>query len=110
MPQMDEALSAKTRDEWGEIFDEVGLIWGPVLALHEVAADRQAEAIGLFPEIESESIGTYRTVNVPFRFKTADVRPRGPSPTPGADTKAVLERAGFAEEEISSLFGDDTVR
>ena len=33
---VDEALAAKGRDEWGEIFDREGLIWGPVLALHEV--------------------------------------------------------------------------
>ncbi|MDZ7824880.1 MAG: CoA transferase [Gammaproteobacteria bacterium] len=49
---IDAALAAKGRDEWGAIFDEAGIIWGPVLALHEVADDPQAEAIGLFPEIE----------------------------------------------------------
>ena len=43
------ALAAKSRDEWGAIFDANGLIWGPVLALHEVAVDPHAAAIGLFP-------------------------------------------------------------
>ena len=30
------ALSAKSRDEWGKIFDAANLIWGPVMGLHEV--------------------------------------------------------------------------
>ena len=48
---IDAALSVRSRDEWGPIFDEHGLIWGPVLGLHEVVADPQAEAMGLFPMI-----------------------------------------------------------
>ena len=48
---IDAALAVRGRDEWGAIFDAAGLIWGPVLALHEVAADPHAAAIGLFPEI-----------------------------------------------------------
>ena len=32
----DQTLAAKSRDEWGKIFDEAGLIWGPVMGLHEV--------------------------------------------------------------------------
>ncbi len=58
---IDEALSVKTRDEWGPIFDEHGLIWGPVLGLHEVVADPQAEAMGLFPTITHPESGDYRT-------------------------------------------------
>ena len=45
---MDQELAAKSRDEWGTIFDAAGVIWGPVLGLHEVASDPQAEALGLF--------------------------------------------------------------
>lgn len=110
VPQIDEALSAKSRDEWGEIFDEAGLIWGPVLALHEVASDAQAEAIGLFPTIRSDAIGEYRTVNIPFRFKTADVRPRGPSPAAGENTRTLLEASGYSADEIDRLFDDNTVK
>ena len=39
----------RSRDEWGKIMDEHGIIWGPVLGLHEVSQDPQAEAINLFP-------------------------------------------------------------
>jgi crotonobetainyl-CoA:carnitine CoA-transferase CaiB-like acyl-CoA transferase len=100
---IDEALAAKTRDQWGAIFDEQGIIWGPVLELQEVATDPHAAAIGLFPEIHHPGLGDYRTVNAPMRFHDADVRPRGPSPAVGQDTRSVLEGAGFSAAEIDAL-------
>ena len=107
MPELvdgvDATLAAKSRDEWGAIFDEHGVIWGPVLGLHEVVEDPHANAIGLFPELEHPERGTYRTVNVPMRFKTTDVRPRGPSPTTGEHTEQILREAGLSQAEIREL-------
>jgi|TARA_Y100001933_G_scaffold105143_1_gene105685 crotonobetainyl-CoA:carnitine CoA-transferase CaiB-like acyl-CoA transferase len=101
---MDGILAAKSRDEWGEVFDRAGIIWGPVLTLDEVARDKQAEAIGMFPEIEHAERGRYRSVRAPMRFRDAEVRPRGPSPTVGQHTREVLAGAGFSSEEIDGLF------
>ncbi|MEX2326517.1 MAG: CoA transferase, partial [Pseudomonadales bacterium] len=98
VPKIDESLSVRGRDEWGKIFDDAGLIWGPVLALHEVVTDRQAEAINLFPTLTSAEIGAYRTVNIPMRFKNAKVGPRGPSPKAGEHTRAILAQAGFDKD------------
>jgi crotonobetainyl-CoA:carnitine CoA-transferase CaiB-like acyl-CoA transferase len=101
--EIDEILAGKSRDEWGEIFDSVGLIWGPVLTLDEVARDPQADAIGMFPEIEHPQRGTYRSVRAPMRFEAADVRPRGPAPEVGQHTSEVLRAAGLSEAEIAAL-------
>lgn len=103
VPMIDEVLSAKSRDEWGEIFDEAGIIWGPVLGLHEVARDPQAEAINLFPEMQHGELGPYRTVNIPMRFANADVRPRDNSPQLGQHTRSALEQAGYSQEDIANL-------
>ena len=73
---VDEALSGTGRDEWGAIFDEHRLIWGPVLGLHEVATDPQAEAIGLFPTVEHPDHGAYRTVRAPMRLRDVDTTPK----------------------------------
>ena len=100
---IDEAMAKHGRDEWGRIFDEVGIIWGPVLGLHEVVEDPQAKAIGLFPDLEHPSIGTYATVSTPLRFHTAEVGPRHPAPDLGADTRLVLGEAGYSEAEIDDL-------
>lgn len=109
VPMIDEALAARSRDEWGTVFDEAGLIWGPVLALHEVASDPQAEAIGLFPRLTHDTIGEYRTVSIPFRFKTAEVGPRRPAPKPGENTRELLTAAGYSDDEIETLFDSKTV-
>ena len=107
MPELvagiDAALSTKSRDEWGVIFDAEGLIWGPVLGLHEVANDPQAEAIGLFPTIDSPEIGEFRSVRIPMRFHNADVGPRGTAPALGEHTRSVLAEAGFTQEDLDSL-------
>ena len=107
---IDGILAARSRDEWGEIFDRAGLIWGPVLTLEEVAADRQAAAIEMFPEIAHETLGTYRSVRIPMRFRDADVGPRGPAPRLGQHTTAVLAAAGYAPNEIHALAASGAVQ
>lgn len=106
---IDVVLGAKSRDEWGEIFDREALIWGPVLTLDEVAQDRQAEAIGMFPAIEHATRGSYRSVRAPMRFHNADVQPRGPAPELGQHSREVLGDAGFAADEIDALVRDGVV-
>lgn len=106
---VDQALAARSRDEWGPIFDEAGLIWGPVLALHEVVVDPQAIALGLFPTITSPEIGDYRTVANPMKFRTADVGPQGPHPKIGEHTRSILAEAGLSGDEIDGLIGSGVV-
>jgi crotonobetainyl-CoA:carnitine CoA-transferase CaiB-like acyl-CoA transferase len=99
----DAELAKKSRDEWGKIFDDAGLIWGPVMGLHEVPQDPHAVEIGMFPKIEHPEHGPYTTVNIPMRFATADVKPQGPAPSIGQHTDEILALSGFSEAEISAL-------
>ena len=103
LPMIDEVLMTRSRDEWGKIMDEHGIIWGPVQGIHEVVSDPQAEAINLFPEIELEGKGSYRTVRIPMRFGKFDALPEGPAPTPGQHTETVLRELGLSDDEISTL-------
>jgi crotonobetainyl-CoA:carnitine CoA-transferase CaiB-like acyl-CoA transferase len=100
---VDEALSHRSRDEWGKIFDEAALVWGPVLGLHEVPDDPQAKALNLFPTLNDKSIGDYQTVSIPMRFSSADVGPKSPAPKLGEHTRKVLLDFGIDEEEIQKL-------
>lgn len=100
---IDAALAKQSRDDWGEVFDKAGLIWGPVLGLHEVPQDPHAIELGMFPSIDHPQLGSYRTVNIPMRFATADVKPRGPSPLLGEHTGQILASHGFSESDITAL-------
>ena len=84
---VDKALSIKSRDEWGAIFDANGLIWGPVLALHEVAMDPHADAIGLFPRDRASA-----TRPVPYG-ECADAFPHRRRQTPLARARSANTRA-----------------
>lgn len=106
---VDAALAARPRDEWGPTFDEHRLIWGPVLGLHEVVADPQAEAINLFPTLEHPEHGEYRTVRAPIRIQGVDTSPRRSSPMPGQHTRSVLTDAGFDDAAIDQLIADGKV-
>ena len=107
---VDAALAKHSRDEWGEVFDKAGLIWGPVMGLHEVPQDPHAIQLGMFPSIEHPQIGSYNTVNIPMRFATADVQPRGPSPQVGEHTEQILTRAGLDENDVASLIEKGIVK
>ncbi|MEQ8858104.1 MAG: CoA transferase [Pseudomonadales bacterium] len=102
---IDAVMAGRSRDEWGAIFDREGLVWGPVLTLDEVASDPQAEAIGMFPTIEHPTLGGYRSVRAPMRFRDLEVAPRAPAPRLGQHTRDVLAGAGFDDAEISTLIG-----
>ena len=101
---VDEALSRRSRDQWGAIFDEAGLIWGPVLGLHEVPDDDQASAINLFPRLTDETIGEYPTVGIPMRFANVEIGPQSRSPKLGEHTTKILRDFGFTDADIDSLF------
>ena len=103
VPLIDAVLMTKSRDEWGIIMDEHGIIWAPVLGLHEVVNDPQAEAINLFPTLALEGVGRYRTVRIPMNFHTFDALPSEPAPTPGQHTHKVLSERGYAISEINAL-------
>ena len=101
--EVDAVMMTRARDEWGAIFDQVGLIWGPVQTLEEVADDAQAEAIGLFPTVSHAERGDYRSVRIPMRIHGSDVGPQGPAPECGEHTAAILAEAGLTQEEVEAL-------
>jgi crotonobetainyl-CoA:carnitine CoA-transferase CaiB-like acyl-CoA transferase len=103
VPMIDEVLSTRSRDEWGRIMDEKGIIWGPVMGVHEVSVDEQAVAINLFPEIVLKDQEKYHTVRMPMQFHDCDVMPNSAAPEMGEHTARVLSDLGYKDEELKNL-------
>ncbi len=101
--EVDAVMKTRTRDEWGALFDDAGVIWGPVQTLEEVADDHQADAIGLFPTVTHATRGDYRSVRIPMRIHGSSIGPQGPAPECGQHTDAILAEAGLSEKEIEQL-------
>ena len=109
LPMIDGIMLTRTQAEWGEIFDEHRVVWGPVQPLHEVTQDHQAEAINLFPAIEMEGVGDYRTVRIPMQFHNVDILPQKPCPQAGEHTEGILSDLGYSIEEIDSMVSDGLI-
>jgi crotonobetainyl-CoA:carnitine CoA-transferase CaiB-like acyl-CoA transferase len=108
--KLDEIFQHRTANEWGRLFDEAGLIWGPIQTIPEVVDDPQARAVGAFVEVEYPGgAGTFETLAVPIRIEGADIGPRGPAPELGADTDEVLAGLGLSAEEIAALRSEGTI-
>ena len=93
-----ETFKSKTRDEWAEIFDPTDACVAPVLSLEEAPRHPHNVARGIF--------APYRDGVAP---RIAPVFSRTPALAPGEirdagqDTTQVLEKAGFAADEITTL-------
>ena len=81
--------------------------FAPVLEPDEVAVDPQAVAAGAFVDVpasaQPQGVPAHRNVATPVAFGAEAVGPRGPVPTLGEHTDAVLAEAGYSPEEVSAL-------
>ena len=94
---VDQALAARSRDEWGPIFDEADLDLGAGAGPARGRCRPAGDCTGtMFPTITSPEIGDYSTVANPMKFRTADVGPQGPHPKIGEHTRSVLGEAGLS--------------
>ncbi|MEM9035047.1 MAG: CoA transferase [Actinomycetota bacterium] len=100
---IDETFSTRSRDEWAKIFDDAGLIWGPINDLADVVEDPQAEAAGLWAEIEHPDVGSFETVANPIGIRGVDTGPRGRAPAVGEHTGELLADLGLDADEIDRL-------
>jgi crotonobetainyl-CoA:carnitine CoA-transferase CaiB-like acyl-CoA transferase len=106
---MDEVFATRPLKEWCALFDEQGFIWGPASTVAEFAADEQAAADGLFPEITDASGRSFRTVAAPVRMAGADIAPRGPAPEIGEHTASVLGALGVPADQLAALAADGVI-
>jgi alpha-methylacyl-CoA racemase len=99
-------FASKTRDEWTAFNQQHDCCVEPVLRPDELATDAQLAARGAFltTEIDGREVGQYRTPVTP-----RDLTP-APAPKQGEHSQAILQEAGFSEQEIASLRGSGSVR
>lgn len=100
---LDREFAARTRDEWGEIFDRTGVWWAPVQHVHEVPDDPQAIAAGCFVETPVAEGGTARMAATPVDFGRDAWAPASACPEFGQHTEEVLLDLGYDWERIIEL-------
>jgi crotonobetainyl-CoA:carnitine CoA-transferase CaiB-like acyl-CoA transferase len=100
---LDAAFGAIPFDELARRFTEVDLVWAPVQTVAQVTQDPQAQAAGCFVDIPDGQGATIPSAAYPVRFPGVDDGPKGPSPTVGEHTAAVLAEVGYSTAEIAAM-------
>jgi crotonobetainyl-CoA:carnitine CoA-transferase CaiB-like acyl-CoA transferase len=96
-------MASRDLAEWGKILDEQRMIWAPEATLPDVISDPQARAMGWYTTIDHPQLGTFETLDTPFKVYGADIGVRGPAPAAGAQTFDVLAEAGLTEAEVAEF-------
>ncbi|MFC1823876.1 CaiB/BaiF CoA transferase family protein [Thermodesulfobacteriota bacterium] len=101
---LDEAMFAKTRDKWGRILDEHGIVWTPVpSSFEEVTHDPQMLANEHIVEVEHPSLGPGKILTTPIRLNREAPKIRRVAPEIGQHNEEILLEMNYTWEEIVKL-------
>jgi crotonobetainyl-CoA:carnitine CoA-transferase CaiB-like acyl-CoA transferase len=97
---LDEALSARTTDEWLDIFG--GRVpAAPIYDVQQALENPFVTANDKIQTLRHQDGATFRLVDAPFR--TGEPTPNRPGPELGEDTDALLQELGLDAARISAL-------
>jgi alpha-methylacyl-CoA racemase len=99
------AVKQHTRDAWCAKLEATDACFAPVLAFEEAHLHRHAQTREAFVEVA----GVQQPAPAPRFSRSAAATPK-PAPQEGADTRSVLQQAGFADTEIDALIATGAVR
>ena len=106
-PVLNAAFKKRTTAEWLDDLRAVGIPCGPVNGIPEAAASPQAAARGMFRDVPHPKGMSLRLVDSPLKLSATPAGIKGPPPTVGQDTRAVLrELAGCDAAEVAALLDD----
>ncbi len=101
---LDEVILGKTRDEWGKLFDENGIVWAHIpTSFEEVAKDPQVLANDHIVEVEHPSFGPVKIVTTPIRLNKEVPPIRRLAPEHGQHNEEILLEKGYTWEDIAKL-------
>lgn len=109
--ELDALFGTRTRDDWVDHLADFDVCVEPVLQLDEVAEHPLATHAGWFGthgRAEGETTWRHQYPN-PRLLPAAPPPAATPAPTLGADTRAVLARAGLTADEVEALFAAGVV-
>jgi len=104
IPALEQMFLTRTRDDWIELLDGVGVPVGVINDVAQVYDDPQVQARGLRFELPHPITGSVSQVRSPIRLSGSPVTYRNAAPLLGADTKVVLSQVlGYSQEHIETL-------
>lgn len=102
--ELAEVFRARTRDEWCALLEGTEACFAPVLSVSEASVHPHNVARQAFIRVN----GVLQHAPAPRFSGTAPAEPRAPRAV-GADTRAILEEAGYGSSDISELLAAGAV-
>ncbi|MDE0193344.1 MAG: CoA transferase [Gammaproteobacteria bacterium] len=104
-----QALLAKTAEEWLEILEAAGVPCAPVLTRAEMVRHAQVEASGIVVETEHPHAGRLRQARNAARFAVTVPEIRRGAPHLGEHTMDILDDLGYEEDRRQALLANGIV-
>jgi CoA:oxalate CoA-transferase len=103
--EIEQALAAKSAQEWSALLNAHGVPAGEVLDVPGVLEHPQIKERQLLRTFASVPgvAGCVSVVRAGFRLASGDPEPASPPPALGADTGALLAELGYSQDEIDAL-------
>jgi len=107
---LDRVFSSKTREAWGRLLDEHGIVWSTIPAgFEEVTTDPQVLANEYIVETEHPSLGSAKIVNTPIHLNKKAPSIRRFAPELGQHTEEILLELDYTWEDIGKLQGKGVI-
>lgn len=97
------AFATAPRDYWIDRLRSYDVPCGPLYDIQEVFADPQVQHLGMAIEAAHPKMGNVRLSGNAVKLKGTPIRYESAPPLLGEQTDEILERAGYAPEEIKRL-------
>lgn len=96
-------ISARTRDEVVEAFDEAGAAISPIYSIADIAEDPQYNALDSIISVDDPELGPVKMQNVLFRMSETPGEIRWSGPRLGEHNGEVYGELGIGEGELAEL-------
>jgi formyl-CoA transferase len=106
---LDQTFAARPMAHWREVFTQVHLTFGAVLAPGEVIKDPQLRANDIVVPLDGAGENLRFTISSPLQVHGITKVPARRAPELGEHSEEILEQLGFDTDEIESLGASGTV-
>ncbi len=110
LPLIEQALEAKSAEEWTDLLTEAGVPVGPILTVPETVKHPQVLARDMVVDLPHSTEGKIRTLGSPLKLSDTPPNLRHASPAHGQHTADILARMGLTPGDIARLRDQGSIR